>query len=95
MESGATQRRSRERGVEVERLRREQCSEEAANELLALFDEAYDLFKESRSHGSRPVQSVVMIGTRPIRRLTVLLGNQEVRRRIEGVATMFEQVGAI
>ena len=87
---------SARRTTDVERRRRiQERSENAANEILELLDKAYELFHDGWKHGGGPDQQVVLATTRPIRRLTVLLGGTEVRRRIEGVATLLEQSHAI
>lgn len=80
----------------IERRRRlEERSELAATEILVLLDEVYDLLSECRSHGSAPSQQLIMAKTGPIRRKAVLLGDGTVRERLEGVATILEQMHAV
>lgn len=85
-----------QRNIGLERRRRiEERSEVAADEILVLLDQAYDLLSECRTHGSDPPQHIMAEKTQPMRRKAVLLGAQTVRERVEGVATMLEQTHAV
>lgn len=85
-----------ERAAEQERLQRlKRRSEEAAYELLALLDDMGEQLRDCRSYGSAPSQRDLLTITTPMRRHAVLLGDKDVRQRIEALATSIEQIPSI
>lgn len=72
-----------------------QRTEEAGKTLLGLYAEVDARLGTCHQYGSSPSQQEMKAWTRPMRDLAVSVGDREVRRRIEALALVLEQMHAL